>query len=57
MVVWGEQHPPIGPKELGHSLAILNKDDFEFSKDKVVRRAVLNISGDDIFELMRLLLL
>ena len=51
MDVWGEQHPPIGLKELGHSLAILNKDDFEFSKDKIVRRAVLNISGDDTLHL------
>ena len=47
MDVWGEQYPPIGLKEFGYSLAVLNRDDLEFSKDKVVRRAILNISGDD----------
>ena len=29
MDVWGEQYPPIGLKEFGYSLAVLNKDDLD----------------------------
>ena len=48
---WGEQIPPGQLKDLGYSLAIINKDGNIFAKDNVTRRAILNISGEDSFHL------
>lgn len=48
---WGEQIPPDELKDLGYSLAIINKDGNVFAKDNVTRRAILNISGEDSFHL------
>ncbi|MAZ49248.1 MAG: hypothetical protein CME65_11860 [Halobacteriovoraceae bacterium] len=48
---WGEQIPPSGLRDLGYSLAILNKDGTVFAQDYVTRRAILNISGEDSFHL------
>ena len=48
---WGEQVPPIEIRDLGYSLALLNKDGTVFAKDNVTRRAILNISGEDSFHL------
>ena len=48
---WGEQIPPLELKDLGYSLALLNKDGNIFAKDSVTRRAILNISGEDSFHL------
>lgn len=48
---WGEQIPPDELKDLGYSLAIINKDGNIFAKDNVTRRAILNISGEDSFHL------
>lgn len=51
MDVSGEQLPPKELQELGYSLALLNKDNASFSKDDVIRRTILNISGEDSFHL------
>lgn len=48
---WGEQIPPANLRDLGYSLAILNKDGTVFAQDYVTRRAILNISGEDSFHL------
>lgn len=48
---WGEQIPPNLLRDLGYSLAILNKDGTIFAQDYVTRRAILNISGEDSFHL------
>lgn len=48
---WGEQIPPQSLRDLGFSLAILNKDGNVFAKDNVTRRAILNISGENSFHL------
>jgi len=48
---WGEQIPPTELKDLGYSLAILNRDGNVFSKDFVTRRTILNTSGEDSFHL------
>lgn len=48
---WGEQVPPDQIKDLGYSLAILNRDGSNFSQDFVTRRSILNISGEDSFHL------
>lgn len=48
---WGEQIPPKKIRDLGYSLAILNKDGSIFAKDNVTRRVILNISGEDSFHL------
>ncbi len=48
---WGEQVPPAELKDLGYSLAILNRDGTVFARDNVTRRAILNISGEDSFHL------
>ena len=48
---WGEQKPPKSLQDLGHSLALINKDSVAFSKDEVSRRAILNISGEDSLHL------
>jgi signal transduction histidine kinase len=49
--VWGEELPPEELREFGFSLGILNQDNLSFAKDDVVRRAILNISGEDSFHL------
>jgi len=49
--VWGEELPPEELREFGFSLGILNQDNLLFAKDDVVRRAILNISGEDSFHL------
>lgn len=51
MDTFGEQLPPISLRNLGYSLALLNKDSNSFSRDEVTRRAILNISGEDSFHL------
>ncbi len=43
----GEQIPPENLRDLGYNLGQLYKDQMIFSKDEVVRRAILNISGED----------
>jgi len=48
---FGEQIPPEGLKDLGYFLGQLYKDQLIFSKDEVVRRSILNISGEDSLHL------
>ena len=48
---FGEQIPPEGLREFGYNLAQIYKDQNIFSKDEVVRRAILNISGEDSLHL------
>jgi len=43
----GEMLPPESMRELGFNLGQIYKDQIIFSKDEVVRRAILNISGED----------
>jgi signal transduction histidine kinase len=47
----GEQIPPENLRELGYNLGQIYKDQMIFSKDEVVRRAILNISGEDSIHL------
>ncbi len=47
----GELIPPENLRDVGYNLAQLYKDQLVFSKDEVVRRAILNISGDDSLHL------
>jgi CHASE2 domain-containing sensor protein len=47
----GEQIPPENLRELGYNLGQVYKDQMIFSKDEVVRRAILNISGEDSIHL------
>ncbi len=47
----GEVIPPEGLRDVGYLLAQLYKDQLLFSKDEVVRRAILNISGEDSIHL------
>jgi signal transduction histidine kinase len=47
----GEMIPPEGLRDLGYFLGQLYKDQIVFSKDEVVRRAILNISGEDSLHL------
>lgn len=47
---WGEKIPPPTLRELGYSPALINIDSTKFSKDDVVRRGVLNISGEETLE-------
>jgi signal transduction histidine kinase len=47
----GEMIPPEGLRDLGYFLGQLYKDQLVFSKDEVVRRAILNISGEDSLHL------
>lgn len=47
----GELIPPEGLREVGYYLGQLFKDQQVFSKDEVVRRAILNISGEDSLHL------
>jgi signal transduction histidine kinase len=47
----GELIPPEGLRDLGYFLGQLYKDQVVFSKDEIVRRATLNISGEDSLHL------
>lgn len=47
----GELIPPDNLKELGYHLAQIYKDQLVFSKDEIIRRAILNISGEDSLHL------
>lgn len=51
MDAYGEQLPPVNLRPLGYSLALLNRDSTQFSRDDVSRRAILNISGEDSLHL------
>ncbi len=48
---FGEQIPPEGLRDVGYHLGQLHIDQQVFAKDDVVRRAILNISGDDSIHL------
>lgn len=48
---FGEQIPPEGLRDIGYHLGQLYKDQIIFSKDEVVRRTILNISGEDSLHL------
>ncbi len=48
---WDEHLPPRDLRELGYSLAVLNKDNATFAKDDISRRALINISGEESFHL------
>ncbi len=47
----GELIPPEGLRDVGYFLGQLYKDQLVFSKDEVVRRSILNISGEDSLHL------
>lgn len=47
----GEVIPPENLRDTGYYLGQLYKDQLVFSKDEVVRRAILNISGEDSLHL------
>jgi len=47
----GEMIPPEDLRDVGYYLGQLYKDQLVFSKDEVVRRAILNISGEDSLHL------
>lgn len=47
----GELIPPEALRDTGYYLGQLYKDQLVFSKDEVVRRAILNISGEDSLHL------
>jgi signal transduction histidine kinase len=47
----GELLPPEGLRETGYYLGQLYRDQLVFAKDEVVRRAILNISGEDSLHL------
>jgi signal transduction histidine kinase len=47
----GELIPPENLRDLGYYLGQLYKDQLVFSKDEVIRRAILNISGEDSIHL------
>jgi signal transduction histidine kinase len=47
----GELIPPEKLRDVGYFLGQLYKDQLVFSKDEVVRRAILNISGEDSLHL------
>lgn len=49
--VFGETLPPAELKDLGYSFSQIYKDQLIFAKDEVVRRAILNVSGDDSLHL------
>lgn len=51
MDTWGEHLPPADLREFGHSLAIMNRDSRIFSQDHVVRRMLLDVSGEDSLHL------
>lgn len=48
---WGERLPPESLRDLGYSLALINLDNMIFSRDDLVRRTILNVSGEDTFHL------
>lgn len=50
--IFGETLPPENLKDLGFSFSQLYKDQLIFAKDEVVRRAILNVSGDDSLHLV-----
>lgn len=50
--VFGETLPPENLKDLGYSFSQLYKDQLIFARDEVVRRAILNVSGDESFHLI-----
>lgn len=47
----GEMVPPEGLRDVGYYLGQIYKDQLVFSKDEVVRRGILNISGEDSIHL------
>ena len=47
----GELVPPEALKDVGYYLGQLYRDQLVFSKDEVIRRAILNISGEDSLHL------
>jgi signal transduction histidine kinase len=47
----GELIPPEGLRDVGYLLGQLYKDQLIFSKDEIVRRAILNISGEESLHL------
>src|SRR5690606_15198678 len=47
----GEMIPPEDLRDLGYYLGQVYKDQLSFSKDEVVRRGILNISGEDSLHL------
>lgn len=47
----GELIPPEALRDVGYYLGQLYKDQLVFSKDEIVRRAILNISGEDSLHL------
>jgi len=51
MDAWGELLPPNDLRDIGYSLALINIDNSTFSKDDVVRRAILTISGENSLHL------
>ncbi|MBC99623.1 MAG: hypothetical protein CME63_17900 [Halobacteriovoraceae bacterium] len=48
---WGEQLPPRDLRKFGHSLGGIYVDGSVFAKDEVVRRAILNLAGEDSLHL------
>ena len=48
---WGEQLPPRELRTFGHSLGGVYVDGSVFAKDDVVRRAILNLAGEDSLHL------
>lgn len=51
MDAWGELLPPNDLRDIGYSLSLINIDNSTFSKDDVVRRAILTISGENSLHL------
>ena len=47
----GEELPPVALRDFNYNLAQLNVDNFIFSKDDVVRRAIFNVSGEESLHL------
>jgi signal transduction histidine kinase len=50
--VKGEELPPVQLRDFNYNLAQLNVDNFIFSKDDVVRRAIFNVSGEESLHLI-----
>lgn len=48
---WGEKLPPKSLQSFGYSLSLINSDSSTFSRDDVVRRTILNYSGEDSLHL------
>lgn len=51
MDLWGTQLPPEYLRDIEYSYSLINKDNLAFSRDNVVRRALINISGEDTLHL------